>query len=226
MAAPKKSAAKEQGNGASAPLEFTREQELNALRDMLQHRRPLSDLMRMTEIGLSAGEAEDDPIGRAAMHVLAGRVKWRAGDLPDALVFDLCLDPASGRLAAATYGRGMWELKAAPPCVADATTLCLNANRFRVQVDWVAANIGQTGVGQSAPLSSDTGSFWFFSSGNLELNIKVVDGRAVNGRFWVFFGALSDVAYTITVTDTQTGLQRTYTNPQGRLASVADTSAF
>ncbi|MDQ2980614.1 MAG: hypothetical protein M3R62_15505, partial [Acidobacteriota bacterium] len=104
------------------------------------------------------------------------------------------------------------RFEATAPCVADATTLCLNANRFRVQVEWVAANIGQTGVGQSAPLSSDTGSFWFFSSGNLELNIKVVDGRAVNGRFWVFFGALSDVGYTITVTDTQTGLQRTYIN--------------
>ena len=58
------------------------------------------------------------------------------------------------------------------------------------------------------------------------MNLKVVDGRAVNGRFWVFFGALSDVQYTITVTDTQTGAQRTYSNPQGRLASVADTSAF
>jgi hypothetical protein len=118
------------------------------------------------------------------------------------------------------------RFEATASCVADATTLCLNANRFRVQVEWVAVNIGQTGVGQSAPLSSDTGSFWFFSSGNLELNIKVVDGRAVNGKFWVFFGALSDVGYTITVTDTLTGLQRTYVNPQGRLASVADTSAF
>ncbi len=111
-------------------------------------------------------------------------------------------------------------------CVADATTLCLNANRFRVQVNWSAPNIGRTGVGQASPLASDSGSFWFFSSGNLELNLKVVDGRAVNGRFWVFFGALSDVQYTITVTDTETGAQRTYSNPQGRLASVADTSAF
>src|SRR4030081_1555718 len=43
MAAPKKSVArdiaKEQGNGASDPLEFTREQELSALRDMLLIRR-------------------------------------------------------------------------------------------------------------------------------------------------------------------------------------------
>jgi hypothetical protein len=38
--------------------------------------------------------------------------------------------------------------------------------------------------------------------------------------------ALSDVEYTITVTDMTTGATKTYSNPQGRLASVADTSAF
>jgi hypothetical protein len=54
----------------------------------------------------------------------------------------------------------------------------------------------------------------------------VVDGRAFNGRFWVFSGALSNVAYTIRVTDTQTGSVRTYVNPSGRLSSFADVSAF
>jgi photosystem II stability/assembly factor-like uncharacterized protein len=117
-------------------------------------------------------------------------------------------------------------LAAAGPCVADATSLCLNGDRFRVQVNWFAANIASSGAGQTVPLSSDSGSFWFFSPGNLELIVKVVDGRAVTGHFWVFYGALSDVEYTITVTDTQTGTSRTYSNPQGRLASVADTSAF
>ncbi|MEO8432265.1 MAG: hypothetical protein ABI592_12200 [Acidobacteriota bacterium] len=111
-------------------------------------------------------------------------------------------------------------------CAADGVSLCLNANRFRVTVNWAALHNGTSGVGQAVPLTSDTGSFWFFSSGNLELNIKVVDGRAVNNHFWVFYGALSDVQYTVTVTDTETGAVRSYTNPQGRLASVADTSAF
>ncbi|HYL04796.1 MAG TPA: hypothetical protein VE075_02085 [Thermoanaerobaculia bacterium] len=54
----------------------------------------------------------------------------------------------------------------------------------------------------------------------------VATARAVNGKFWVFFGALSDVEYTLTVTDTATGVVKTYHNPAGRLASVADTSAF
>jgi hypothetical protein len=56
--------------------------------------------------------------------------------------------------------------------------------------------------------------------------VKVVDGRAVNGKWWVFYGALSNVEYTVTVTDTQTGAVKTYFNPQGQLASFADTTAF
>ena len=56
--------------------------------------------------------------------------------------------------------------------------------------------------------------------------VKVLDGSGVNGHFWVFYGALSDVEYTITVTDTATGSQRTYHNPLHHLASGADLDAF
>ncbi|MEP6767552.1 MAG: hypothetical protein ABJC61_02700 [Acidobacteriota bacterium] len=56
--------------------------------------------------------------------------------------------------------------------------------------------------------------------------VKVVDGRAFNGRFWVFYGALSDVDYTVTVFDTATAATKTYTNAGGTVASVADTNAF
>jgi hypothetical protein len=38
--------------------------------------------------------------------------------------------------------------------------------------------------------------------------------------------ALSDVEYTVTVTDTESGAQRTHRNARGVLASVADTNAF
>jgi hypothetical protein len=119
-------------------------------------------------------------------------------------------------------------LSAAAPlvCQADATTLCVNAARFQVRVDWRVPSQGTSGVGRAVPLTSDTGYFWFFSANNVELVLKVVDGRAFNGFFWVFYGALSDVEYTITVTDTVSGAVKTYTNPQGRLASVADVIAF
>jgi streptogramin lyase len=111
-------------------------------------------------------------------------------------------------------------------CTPGGTTLCLNQSRFQLTVDWEAPNQGTSGHGRAVPITGDTGYFWFFNGDNVELVIKVLDGRANNGHFWVFYGALSDVQYTITVTDTETQLFKTYTNPSGTLASVADTEAF
>ena len=111
-------------------------------------------------------------------------------------------------------------------CVADATTLCLSSGRFKIQVAWQALHLGTSGTGHAVPLTPDTGYFWFFGSSNVELIIKVLDGTPVNGDFWVFYGALSNVQYTITVTDTKTGRSKSYFNPQDTMASVADTSAF
>jgi hypothetical protein len=54
----------------------------------------------------------------------------------------------------------------------------------------------------------------------------VLDGRAINGGFWVFYGALSNVEYTLTVTDTETGRVKTYFNPSRNFGSLGDTSAF
>jgi len=110
-------------------------------------------------------------------------------------------------------------------CAGDAYTLCLNGGRFSVRVAFKTAG-ASLNAAIRRPLTSDTGAFWFFSENNIELIVKVVDGRAVNGRYWVFVGALTDVEYTMTVVDTATGAVQTYANPQGRLASYADTSAF
>src|SRR5262249_42373642 len=82
-----------------------------------------------------------------------------------------------------------------------------------------------SGVGNAVGLTGDTGYFWFFQDTNVELVVKVLDGRPVNGAYWVFYGALSDVQYTITVTDTLSHASRTYENPSGHQASRADTSA-
>ncbi len=111
-------------------------------------------------------------------------------------------------------------------CAPGSATLCLNEARFQVSVDWAVPDQGRSGHGAAIPITTDTGYFWFFDSTNVELMVKVLDGRGVNGKFWVFYGALSNVQYTITVTDTQTGTARKYDNASGTLASVADTSAF
>ncbi len=114
---------------------------------------------------------------------------------------------------------------AAGPCEATTERLCLNDQRFAVEVAWKDFQ-GNQGKGKAVNLTADTGYFWFFDAANVEVVIKVLDGTSLNGKHWVFYGALSSVEYTITVTDTQTGVQKIYKNPSGTLASVADTEAF
>jgi hypothetical protein len=109
-------------------------------------------------------------------------------------------------------------------CNASMSELCLN-QQYTVSVHWDTTD-GRSGDGVPIPLTSDTGYFWFFSSDNVELTVKVLDGHAINGHDWVFYGALSNVHYIITVHDTVTGATRTYENPQGSQASVGDTTAF
>ena len=111
-------------------------------------------------------------------------------------------------------------------CAPDATVACLQNGQFRIAVSWRAAVGGAASAAQVVPVASNSTGFWFFDPGNVELVVKVLDGRSVNGKFWVFYGSLSNVEFTLTVTDTQTNVVRTYFNPQGQLASVADTSAF
>jgi ELWxxDGT repeat protein len=117
------------------------------------------------------------------------------------------------------------EAAATGPCQPAATRLCLRGGRFAVEATWKDFS-GNTGVGSAVALTGDTGYFWFFGADNVEVVLKVLDGTPVNGKHWVFYGALSSVEYTLRVTDTATGAVRTYTNRSGDLASVADTGAF
>src|SRR5436309_9198938 len=94
-------------------------------------------------------------------------------------------------------------------CAAGSAVLCLGPNgRFEARVDWKNPFNGDIGTGHTQPLTADTGAFWFFGDSNLEPMVKVLDGTAVNGHFWVFAGSLSDVEYTMTVTHTSTGAER------------------
>jgi hypothetical protein len=162
---------------------------------------------------------------------VTGRVKtYRNPSGRLASVADTGAFPAAGAASAADEAATAESLllgsigEAASACGAGATQLCLNSSRFRVEVTWQAQ--GRSGAGQAVPLTSDTGYFWFFDPANVELVVKILDGRGLNNHFWVFYGALSDVRYTLTITDTQTGRVKTYTNPAGTLASVADTQAL
>jgi len=111
-------------------------------------------------------------------------------------------------------------------CPPVSSNLCLDGGHFAVAVDFNDPRTGLTMGGRAVPLTADTGAFWFFNDRNLELMVKILDGRTINGKFWVFYGALSDVDYTIHVRNTFTGVIKDYHNPRGTLASRADIQAF
>ena len=125
-----------------------------------------------------------------------------------------------------TYGLEPRAIDLPPDeCTPSATTLCLGNGRFHAEVTWRDFQ-GGSGQGQAGMLTEDTGSFWFFDPANLELIVKVVDGTAINGNYWVFFGSLSDVGYDLTVTDTETGTVARYENEPGSFSSRGDVSAL
>jgi hypothetical protein len=134
------------------------------------------------------------------------------------------LDP--GNTGALTQS-GMNPGGSSQECTPDSDTFCFANGRFKVEVTWRDFQ-GSTGVGSVVPGSTDnSGLFWFFDAANWEMLVKVLDGCQVNGNYWVFSAAATDVEYTLTVTDTDNGTVRTYLNPLGTAApATTDTAAF
>jgi virginiamycin B lyase len=112
-------------------------------------------------------------------------------------------------------------------CTSSASSLCLNNGRFQVRASWSVPAQGTSGQGTAVQLTSDTGYFWFFSSSNVEMVVKALNGCGFNSRYWVFAGGLTNVAVTLTVTDMSTGASKTYLNPANTaFLPIQDTSAF
>ena len=111
--------------------------------------------------------------------------------------------------------------------IPDDREICLQNDRFLVAIDNIS---GPAPGGIATPVrtgSTDTGLFWFYNDRNWEVMIKVLNGCAINGHYWVFAGALTDQAYRIRVVRASDGATVTYTNELGnRARAIADTSAF
>jgi len=141
--------------------------------------------------------------------------------------------PVAGAASGPAGSVGASEARSAPQAVPHRTAaaetegqpLLLRDGRFAVRVEWEDFR-GNSGNGTPQAITGDTGYFWFFRPDNVELVVKVLDGRPVNGRWWVFAGALSNVAYRLTVTDTVSDETVVYDNPSGTFASFGDTAAF
>jgi photosystem II stability/assembly factor-like uncharacterized protein len=210
-------------------------------------------LLKSTDGGLTwANVSPPDPAGRASVklaiaptqpatvYVVLGRTglvssadggaTWSAVTTAGLVstIGGLKFDPLHPQdLIAAVDFSGLEALTLPGPsvCVPATATLCLNAGRFQVGASWHTAR--DAGAAQVLSLTPDTGALWFFSAANLELLVKVLDGCALNGHYWVFAGGLTNVGVTLTVTDSQTGVTRNYVNANRvPFAPVQDTLAF
>jgi poly(3-hydroxybutyrate) depolymerase len=137
--------------------------------------------------------------------------------------------PADAMAAGFRFLVGKSYPASVPPgvCTPTATALCLQGNRFRVEVTW-RDFAGNQGVGSVVPgAATDSGLFWFFAPANWELLVKVLDACSSSGDYWVFAAATTTVEYTLTVTDTATGHTAVYRNALGHTPSaVTDTQAL
>jgi ELWxxDGT repeat protein len=126
------------------------------------------------------------------------------------------------------HGRELWSLPLTEPplpCRPSATALCLGDGRFRAEL-FLHDRTGRRGDGRAVAWSSTSGAFWLYGYGNPEAAVKMVDGGAVNGRYWVFYGPLGDAYAALTVTDLASGDSRRYPPDPGPLPAFAHVGAF
>jgi sugar lactone lactonase YvrE len=112
----------------------------------------------------------------------------------------------------------------------DESSLCLRSGRFHARLSATDPRTGGTADGVPIPRTGDFGYFSLpgltGSAANPEVFIKVLDGRGVNGKYWVFYGGLTDFEFTLEVTDSESGTTRTYVRPGLEFCGGADTEAF
>ncbi len=177
------------------------------------------------------------PIQDTSAFSCTGGDELRSGTDPEvdaaiAEIAEIAANPADFAKTANAANFDVPELgEKAAGCTTTATRLCIGG-RFAVDITYhTSQGGGLSGSGHAIGLTglgvSQGGLFWFFGQDNPEMLIKVVNGCALNNRFWLFYAAGTNVGFTATVTDTQTGRTRTYTNKDGTAAPpVQDTSAF
>jgi hypothetical protein len=110
--------------------------------------------------------------------------------------------------------------------------LFLQDGLFRVSVQWATPDFALHGDGQAVPLSKESGTFWFFQGSNPEIMVKILDGRPVNGHWWVFISSNTSLEFRVRVEylggiiDPPGVNIETYVSPAGANKNFIDTTRF
>lgn len=103
--------------------------------------------------------------------------------------------------------------------------------KFRVRVEWSTPDGALHGNAYGVPLSDDAGYLWFFEGKNPEIMVKILDGRLVNGRWWVFISSNTNLEFKVHVgerveSDPPFYSEKTYVSPAGANKNFIDTTSF
>ncbi len=120
-------------------------------------------------------------------------------------------------------------------CTEGETNVCLQGGRFKVEgrVSYTNQTTGEYVNNQKAKVKNamvngirkTSSLFYFFNEVNPELMVKVIDGCGVNGKYWVFGSAATDLDYSVIVTDNATGVTLPYYRNVGN-PLINDIGAF
>lgn len=103
------------------------------------------------------------------------------------------------------YGDKYEVLEVSAPERAPLPFLGTGDDLFQVLVEWKNPRDGSEGEGYGLPLAEDSGAFWFFNPANVEATIKILDGRPVNGHWWVFIASMTDLEMKVTIYENRNG---------------------
>jgi hypothetical protein len=104
------------------------------------------------------------------------------------------------------------------------------AHPFAVELQARDVRSGRQALGIANQISDEAGYFSLpdltFDRSNPEVVVKILDGRSINGKWWLFYGGLTDLEYTLTVVDTAVDpfVVKTYVKPAGSLTGGLDLS--
>jgi len=97
----------------------------------------------------------------------------------------------------------------------------------------LAAHDPRTGNSGDGTVIGQNDVYGYFSipavsgnAGNPEVIVKMVDATAIGQNYWVFYGCMTDLEYTLSVKENATGVVKTYSKDAGKPCGQFDTSGF
>lgn len=113
------------------------------------------------------------------------------------------------------------------PSCGDSEVACVQGDRIAVQVEYNPAGPGPSPPPPTVDLETTTSVlFTLFPDTGPQVAVKVLDGRAVDGRFWIFASNLSLPGLRLTVTDLETHQAVTYVQEGEDPIAVAENDPF